>query len=163
MLNYRLDNLVVLLFGRSEVRPRQVLQLRDDPTVDHLAIGVFLRQLEPALNQIRHEALDGDEEHFLIAVERDALNAFILPHLRRPVLVTLDLSVLLEVRQHDDERDSLLVNHSPEVFYCCLEWPLRSDEQLVVATDRSVNEVGVDVRITYVLITLDQTDARVFD
>ena len=42
MLNDRLDNLVVLLLGRSEIRPRQILQLCYDPSIDDLTISVLL-------------------------------------------------------------------------------------------------------------------------
>ena len=31
--------------------------------------------------------------------------------------MTLDLRMLFQMRQHDDEGDSLLVNHAPEILY----------------------------------------------
>lgn len=116
ILDDRFNNLVVLLFGCSEIRPRQVLQLCHDPTVYNLAIGVFLRELESSLDKAGHQALDRDQEHFFIIVEWDALHGLVLPDLRGPVLVALYFRVLIQMCQHDYQRYPLLVDHSPKVF-----------------------------------------------
>lgn len=59
--------------------------------------------------------------------------------------MALHFRVLLQVRQHDDQRDSFLIDHAPEVLNCGLERALRRDKQLIVAAHGRVNEVGVDV------------------
>ena len=66
------DNLVVLLLRRPEIRPGQVLQLRHDARAYNLATRVFLRQLKPSLDQIRHQTFNRDEENLLVVVKRDA-------------------------------------------------------------------------------------------
>jgi hypothetical protein len=132
VLDYRLQNLVVLFLGCAKIWPRQVLQLRDDPTVYHLASGVLLRELEPALDQVGHEGLDGEEANFFVVLEGNAADTLVFPDLTGPVLVALDLRVLLQVGQHNDQRDALLVHHTPEVLDGRLKRPLRRNEQLVV-------------------------------
>ena len=47
--------------------------------------------------------------------------------------MTLNFRVLLEVREHHDERHSLLVYHAPEVLYGRLQRALCRDEQLIVS------------------------------
>ena len=94
MLNDRLDNLVVLLLGCPEIWPRQILQLRNNPTVNYLTIGVLLSQLKPSLDQVGHEAFNRNQEHFFVIVKWNALNRLILPDLSRPILMALHLGVL---------------------------------------------------------------------
>ena len=77
--------------------------------------------------------------------------------------MTLDLRVLFQMRQHDDERDSLLVNHAPEILYCRFKGALRRDKQLIVSRDARVDEVGVDVRVANVLVSLNETHTGVLD
>ena len=74
VLNNSFNDFVVLFFGGAKVGPRQVLKLRDDSAIYDDPVGVFLGQLEPALDQVGHEALDGDEQHLLVVVEGDALH-----------------------------------------------------------------------------------------
>ena len=135
VLNYRFDDLVVLLFRCSEVGPRQVLQLCDDSSSHDGATWVLFCELQAPLNQIRHARLNADKQDFFVVFEGDAAVVVAFPHLAGPVLVTLDLGVLLEVREHDNERNSLLLDHAPEILHRGLERALRSDEQLVVAAD----------------------------
>ena len=116
MLNDSTNDLVVLLFRCTEIRPREILQLSDDATVNNLSIGVFSGQLEPSLDQVRHEGFHRNEKYFLIAVKGDTLYRFVFPNLTRPVLMTLDLRMLLQMRQHDNQRDAFLVNHSPKIL-----------------------------------------------
>ena len=49
------NDLVVLFLRCAEIRPREILQLSDDSAIDDLSIGVFSRELEPSLDQVRHE------------------------------------------------------------------------------------------------------------
>jgi len=91
------------------------------------------------------------------------LDALILPNLLWPVLVALDLGMLLEVGEHDDERDALLVDHAPEVLNGGVEGALRRDEQLVVARDCRIYIVRIDVRVVDVFITLNQTHASMLE
>jgi hypothetical protein len=95
--------LVVLFFGRSEIRPSQVLQLRHNSRLHDLAIAVFVRDLEPALDQVGHEALNGDKEHLFIIVKGNSRHRLVLPDLLGPVLVALDFGMFFQVCQHDDE------------------------------------------------------------
>jgi len=71
--------------------------------------------------------------------------------------------MLLQVRQHDDERNLFLVHHSPEVLNRGVEGALRGDKKLVVARHGRVDEVRIDVGIVDVLIALNQTYARVLN
>jgi len=50
VFNDCLYNFVVLLLWSSEVRPRQILQLRHDSTRNDNAVGVFVSQLKSPLN-----------------------------------------------------------------------------------------------------------------
>ena len=77
--------------------------------------------------------------------------------------MALDLRVLFQMRQHDDERDSFLVNHAPEILYCRLQRALRRNEQLVVSRDTGVDEVGVDIRVANVLVSLNEAHSGVLD
>ena len=159
----RLNNLVVLFFGSSKVWPCQVLQLSHNAPIDNHSIGVFLCQLESAFYQIWHKRLHGYQEHLLITFEWNSLHAFVLPNLSWPVLVTLDLCVLLQVCQHDNQRDALLVNHAPKVLDSRFKRSLCCDKELVIASDRCVDEVRIDIRIIDVFIPLDEANASMFN
>ena len=50
MLNYSLNDLVVLLLGCAKVRPSQVLELSDDLAADNVAVRVFLAQFQPSFD-----------------------------------------------------------------------------------------------------------------
>ena len=159
----RLNNLVVLFFGCSKVWPRQVLQLRHNSSIYNHSIRVFLCQLESAFYQIWHERLHWYEEHLFVTFEWYTLHAFVLPNLCWPVLVTLDFRVFLQVCEHDDEWDALLIDHAPKVFNSRLKRTLCCNKELVIAGDGRVDEVCVDVGIIDVFITLDEAHASMFN
>ncbi len=77
--------------------------------------------------------------------------------------MTLDFSVLLEVGEHDDEGNAVLVHHSPKVLDGGLQGPLRCYEQLVVPTDRCVYVIGIDVGVVDVFVSLNQANSCVLD
>ena len=77
--------------------------------------------------------------------------------------MTLDLRVLFQMGEHDDERDSFLVDHAPEILNSRLERALRRDEQLIVSRDARVDEVRVDIRIANVFVSLNETHTRMLD
>ena len=145
MLYDRPNDLVVLLLRCAEIRPREVLQLRHDATIDDLAVGVLARQLEPSLDEIGHERLNRDEKHLLITVKGYTLHRFILPDLTRPVLMALHLCVLLQMGQHHDQRNAFLVNHPPKILNCRLERPLGRYKELIVARDACIDKVRIDI------------------
>ena len=159
----RLNNLVVLFFGSSKVWPRQVLQLSHNTSIHDHSIGVFLCQLKSAFYQIWHKRLHRYQQHLLITFEWNPLHAFVLPDLWWPVLVTLDLRVLLQMCQHDDQGDALLVNHTPKVLDSRFKRSLCCDKELVIASDRCVDEVRIDIGIINVFIPLDEANASMFN
>ena len=77
--------------------------------------------------------------------------------------MTLDLGVLLERREHHDERHALLVHRSPEIFDRRVQGALRRDEKLIIALNRRVDVVRIDVRVVDVFIALDESDPGVLD
>ena len=163
MLYDRLNNLVVLFFGCSKVWPRQVLQLRHNAPINNHSIRVFLCQLESAFYQIWHERLHRYQEHLFITFEWNTLHAFVLPDLCWPVLVTFYLRVLLQVCEHDDKGNALLIDHAPKVFNSRLKRALCCNKELVIAGDGRVDEVCIDIGIIDVFISLDQANASVFN
>lgn len=116
VLNYRFDYFVVLFFRSSEIWPSQILQLCHNSGADNRSTSIFLSQLKSSLDQIRHEGLNRNEQNFFVVIERNSRDTFVFPNLFRPILVTLDFSVLFQLGQHDDKRHSFLVNHAPKVF-----------------------------------------------
>ena len=159
----RLNNLVVLFFGSSKVWPREVLQLGHNPPIHDHSIGVFLCQLESAFYQVRHQRLHRYQQHLLITLEWNPLHALVLPDLRRPVLVTLDLRVLLEVCEHYYQGHALLVDHAPKVLNSRLKGSLSSNKQLVISSDGRVDEVRINVGIIDVFIPLYEANASMFN
>ena len=77
--------------------------------------------------------------------------------------MTLDFGVLFESGEHDYEGYPFLVDHSPEIFDCCVQGPLRRDKQLVIPLNRRIDVVCIDVRVVNVFISLDQSDPSVLD
>ena len=77
--------------------------------------------------------------------------------------MTLDFRVLFQVCEHDNERDSILVDHAPKVLYCRLQRALSCNEKLVVPTYRRIDVIRIDVRVVDVFISLYQADSRMLD
>lgn len=77
--------------------------------------------------------------------------------------MALNFGVLLEVREHHDQRHSLLVYHSPKVLNGDLQWALRCYEKLIVSRDGSVDVVCIDVAVVDVLVALDETHSCVLE
>ena len=71
--------------------------------------------------------------------------------------------MLFQRSEHHDERNALLVYHSPEIFDRGVQRALRRNEQLVVPLYGCVDVICVDVRIINVFIALDQPDTRMLD
>ena len=117
----------------------------------------------PSLDQIGHEAFNRDQQDFLVLVKGYALDRLVLPDLLWPVLVALDFSMLFQRSEHHDERNALLVYHSPEIFDRGVQRALRRNEQLVVPLYGCVDVICVDIRIINVFIALDQPDTRMLD
>ena len=152
-----------MLFGRTEIWPCQILQLRHNSTVDDGSFCVFFSQLEPSLDEIGHEDFNWDQEHFLVVVKRYASHALVLPDLLRPVLMTLNLWMLFQLGQAYDQRDAFLINHAPEVFDGRLQRSLCGNEKLIVAVYWGVDIVRIDVWIIYVFTALNKSYSRVFN
>ena len=77
--------------------------------------------------------------------------------------MTLDLRMLLQVGKHYDEGDTFIVHHAPEVLDRRLKRALSRDEQLVVARNRRVDVVCIDVRIGDVLVALNESHTCVLN
>lgn len=71
--------------------------------------------------------------------------------------------MLLDVCEHDNQRDAFLVDHSPKVLGCSLQGSLSGYEELVILRRRGVDVVRIYVRVVLVLITLQQADAGMLE
>ena len=150
-----LDYFVVLFFWSSMIWPCQILQLSHYSSFTRLPFWIHNPQLHLSFDKIRHQWFDRNQIYFLIAVEYNALLQIILLDLCRPVLMTLDFCMLLRMSQHYDERDSLLINHAPEVLYSWFKWTLSCYEELIITWRGSINIVGIDVWIVNVFVSLE--------
>ena len=56
-----------------------------------------------------------------------------------------------------------MINHTPEIFDSGLKRALSRYKELIVAGYGRVDVVGIYIRITYVLITLNQANSGMFD
>lgn len=134
------------------VRPAKVIELDD---FAYLGLQCLVEHFELASDQVLHQALARDQDHFnvlLALVEAEALS-----NLRGPVLVALDLSVLLGLSQVDDQPRVLLVNHPPEVLLGLGKRTLGCDEGLVVCRNCGVDIVCIDVRVVNIGCSLHQS------
>ena len=77
--------------------------------------------------------------------------------------MALDLRMLFQMRQHYDERNSFLVNHTPKILYRRFQRALCRDKQLIIPRNAGVNEVGIYVRVANVLVPLDQSHTGMLD
>ena len=77
--------------------------------------------------------------------------------------MTLDFRVLFQVCEHDNKRDTIMIDHAPKVLNCCLQGTLSCDEKLIVPTYRRIDVIRIDVRVVDVFISLYQADSRMLD
>jgi hypothetical protein len=139
----------VLLFRRTMIGPRQVLNMGD--------FSLLFPKQELPLDQVWHDRLHANQFDIGVIELNDILD------LHRPVMITFLLSVFLGGCQHDNEVHMLLLAHAPEILSCLEERPLSRNEELVISTCRRIDEVRVDVRVINVFIPLHEADAGVLD
>ena len=56
-----------------------------------------------------------------------------------------------------------MINHTPKIFDGGLKRALSRYKELIVAGDGRVDVVGIYIRITYVLVALNQANSSMFD
>jgi len=140
------------------IGPAQVVELGDlsDDSVLCLIGDSKLPGYELLVVALDRNELDFDLHAVLFEGEA-------LADIRRPVLITLDLAMLLGLREVDDQAGVLLQDHPPEVLFRLRQGALSGDEGLVVALYRRVYEVGIDVRVRNVCCSLGQPHTGVFE
>ena len=139
------------------IRPRYVIELNN---FSNFSIFSYIDYFKLSTYKIRHNTFTWHQYylHYLSVFFKFKT----LTYLWRPVLVTFRLSMLLGLRQVDDELAVLLEDHTPEVFFCRRQWALGSDEGLIIPQDR-VDVVGIDVWVSNVCTTLHKANTSVLE
>ena len=101
--------------------------------------------------------------NFFISIENYAMLGFVFLDLSWPVLMTLYFCILLSMSQHNNQRYTFLVYHTPKIFNRRLERTLSRDKQLVVTFQCCINVVSINVRVISIIVPLSEPNLRMFD
>jgi hypothetical protein len=82
---------------------------------------------------------------------------------RRPVLITLNFSMLFCFCKINNKLWILLINHSPKIFFCVWKRSLSSYKGLIIRLKYRIDIISIDVRVRNIIASLNQFDSCVHE